>query len=58
MIKHTVGVITDDAEILRGVEEDAGSALIIAAPVLMGVASHVGLAVAEATTINRDGVVL
>ena len=58
MVKHTVRVITDNVEILWAVEEDTGGALVVAAPVLVGVPSHVGLAVAEAMSIHSDGVVL
>ena len=51
-------MVTNKAEILLRVEEDTGGALVIAAPLLVSVPSHVGLAVAEAMSIHSDGVVL
>ena len=58
VVKDTVRVITNNTEILRRVEEDTGGALVVAAPLLVGVPSHVGLAVAEATPIDSNRVVL
>ena len=44
----------NEAEIIPRVEKDTYSALVIAAQVLVGVPSHVGLAVAEATPIRGN----
>ena len=54
MVKHTVGVILDGAEIIKKVEKDTHRALVVAAQVLVGTHSHVGLAVAEATPIHGN----
>ena len=54
MVKNTVRVIPDDSEILWRVEEYTSGAHIVAAPVLMRIPSHVGLAVSEAIAINSD----
>ena len=47
-------MIPDGAEIIRRVENDTHSALVISAQVLVGTHSHVGLAVAEATPIHGN----
>ena len=51
-------MITNDFEIVGGVEEDASSAFVVAAPVLLPEPHHVGLAEAEAVTIYGDRVML
>ena len=57
VVEDAVRVIIEDEEIVGGVEKDTRRALVVTAPVLMSVASHVGLAVAEAMAINGNEVV-
>ena len=57
VVKDTVGLIADNAEISWSVEEDSSGALIVAARVLVGVPSHVGFAVAEAIPVDSNRVV-
>ena len=51
MVKGADRVISVRSEVCWRVEEDARRALVVAAPVLVGVPSHVVLAVAEAMSI-------